>query len=166
MTCLDPWPLGKWASEVTHPVRKSTYPRQPDGTFFQWQKQTNKKGCSMIIWPIMRWSCSLLQAKKRNIIPSLLSTKKRLLPTREVDWIFFFVIKDALQRVIVTYCIELSVSRQFTCNILNHISHLKLSSSDIRVPLMWTQDDHNKTKTGTLSLNGHFLIHNLVNAWW
>ena len=98
----------------------------------------------------MRWSFSLVHAQKRNTIPSLLSTKKRLLPTKK--------------RVIVTYCIELSISRQFTCNILNHISHLKLSSSDIRIPLMWTQDDHNKAKTGTLSLNGHFLIHNLVNT--
>ena len=116
-------------------------------------KQT-KQGCSMVIWPIMR----LLHAMKRNKIPSLLT----YLPEKLTEC--FFVIKDALQRVIFTYCNELSVSRRFTCSILNHISHLKLSSSDIRVPLMWTQDDHNKTKTGTLSLNGHFLIHNLVNT--
>ena len=128
-------------------------------------KQTNKqKGCSMVIWPIMRWSCSLLPQRRETKYLHYLVPKRDCYLPEKLTELFFFVIKDALQRVIVTYCIELSVSRQFTCNILNHISHLKLSSSDIRVPLMWTQDDHNKTKTGTLSLNRHFLIHNLVNT--
>ena len=105
-----------------------------------------------------------MQRRKTKYLHYLVPKRDCYLPEKLTELFFFFVIRDALQRVIVTYCIELSVSRQFTCNILNHISHLKLSSSDIRVPLMWTQDDHNKTKTGTLPLNGHFLIHNLVNT--
>ena len=166
MTCLDPWPLGKWSSEVTHLVRKSNYPRQPDGTFFN-GKQTKKRlqyGYMAHNEMVNRHVVYCTWRRETKYLHYLVPKRDCYLPEKLTD--FFFCYKSALQRIIVTYCIELSVSRQFTCNILNHIFHMKLSSSDIRVPLMWTQDDHNKTKTGTLSLNGHFLIHNLVNTWW